>query len=97
MSHPVWVRGLKPPRYCEYSEFASVAPRVGAWIETDAQEMLTGTPLSHPVWVRGLKRTIRVNEASEAGSHPVWVRGLKQSDVQVALNLQRRTPCGCVD
>ena len=53
---------------------------MGAWIETDAQEMLTGTPLSHPVWVRGLKRTIRVNEASEAGSHPVWVRGLKHGD-----------------
>ena len=33
-SHPVWVRGLKPPSGIRQAENA-VAPRVGAWIETD--------------------------------------------------------------
>ena len=34
MSHPTWVRGLKPP--CEMMKIArwGVAPYVGAWIET---------------------------------------------------------------
>ena len=33
-SHPVWVRGLKPSVLMEISERHTVAPRVGAWIET---------------------------------------------------------------
>ena len=33
-----------------------VAPRVGAWIETQVKRYLMGLPRpSHPVWVRGLK------------------------------------------
>ena len=34
MSHPVWVRGLKPNEYTFNRLVGSVAPRVGAWIET---------------------------------------------------------------
>ena len=34
----MWVRGLKLAKYAEQSEKARVAPRVGAWIETDRQE-----------------------------------------------------------
>ena len=33
-SHPVWVRGLKHAKYGFTLEIATVAPRVGAWIET---------------------------------------------------------------
>ena len=37
VSHPVWVRGLKPlPLLYPNGERSDVAPRVGAWIETDA-------------------------------------------------------------
>ena len=58
MSHPVWVRGLKH----KYKWFCSVgfvvAPRVGAWIETEmGLKQVTNMEQSHPVWVRGLKRT----------------------------------------
>ena len=36
-SHPVWVRGLKQSHeFASFSLIHSVAPRVGAWIETDA-------------------------------------------------------------
>ena len=34
VSHPVWVRGLKPQGTDERITFVLVAPRVGAWIET---------------------------------------------------------------
>ena len=34
MSHPVWVRGLKHPWQVRGSRGSGVAPRVGAWIET---------------------------------------------------------------
>ena len=33
-SHPVWVRGLKLDFRRGYCQFELVAPRVGAWIET---------------------------------------------------------------
>ena len=62
----------------------TVAPRVGAWIETAIRIVgklyLMG---SHPVWVRGLKPhqgafgTMPPRLRME--SHPVWVRGLKLS------------------
>ena len=32
-----------------------VAPRVGAWIETNMDDLSVIGLLSHPVWVRGLK------------------------------------------
>ena len=56
MSHPVWVRGLKPIKRYTFNLIAKVAPRVGAWIETKQGKPFPnkGNP-SHPVWVRGLK------------------------------------------
>ena len=35
LSHPVWVRGLKLKTLLNYTQTGNVAPRVGAWIETD--------------------------------------------------------------
>ena len=34
MSHPTWVRGLKLPKGTESLGSETVAPYVGAWIET---------------------------------------------------------------
>ena len=34
LSHPVWVRGLKPDGPAGLPKAGPVAPRVGAWIET---------------------------------------------------------------
>ena len=39
LSHPVWVRGLKPPISKGEPEITCVAPRVGAWIETNFSVM----------------------------------------------------------
>ena len=65
MSHPVWVRGLKLMSVKRPHNLVSVAPRVGAWIETiNGGQPETGKP-SHPVWVRGLKLTIIANFVSK--------------------------------
>ena len=55
----------------------SVAPYVGAWIETVILIYLTATSLSHPTWVRGLKPSFRPPSLPCQPSHPTWVRGLK--------------------
>ena len=56
-----------------------VAPRVGAWIETEATLLASeDEPKSHPVWVRGLKLPVHKLIWLDMVSLPVWVRGLKQ-------------------
>ena len=39
----------------QYYASLSVAPLVGAWIETFAPKIIRVISLSHPSWVRGLK------------------------------------------
>ena len=56
---------------------ALVAPRVGAWIETNIKAKAEYVNESHPVWVRGLKLIGKQRKDTKARSHPVWVRGLK--------------------
>ena len=47
-------------------KFKSVAPRVGAWIETQGCRGGREAAQSHPEWVRGLKQ---VKRASLGGLH----------------------------
>ena len=96
-SHPMWVRGLKP---CHGIIMAcySVAPYVGAWIETCTCLWQTNTRASHPMWVRGLKQDTVYHHRASGMSHPMWVRGLKHGVKVVCFTLARsRTLCGCVD
>ena len=58
----------------------SVAPYVGAWIETIWQSATANTPMSHPMWVRGLKHGESTEQYPCGMSHPMWVRGLKLCD-----------------
>ena len=78
LSHPARVRGLKPDNIRIWRVQLNVAPRAGAWIETElggagAYNVLT----SHPARVRGLKRGITDEYLPLGGSHPARVRGLK--------------------
>ena len=58
-SHPTWVRGLKHFIYILQVFDTTVAPYMGAWIETVAALNETqGALKSHPTWVRGLKLSI---------------------------------------
>ena len=56
MSHPTWVRGLKLITFRKKWGECSVAPYVGAWIETEIAGQLAIQARSHPTWVRGLKQ-----------------------------------------
>ena len=56
-SHPTWVRGLKHNYIRLKNSRLSVAPYVGAWIETKYQNEWNVAQWSHPTWVRGLKRS----------------------------------------
>ena len=49
------MRGLKRNTLYHINEHCSVAPYVGAWIETTFVDDETGYEVSHPTWVRGLK------------------------------------------
>ena len=51
----MWVRGLKHNVEFYVRQRKYVAPRVGAWIETQGVAILAASMMSHPVWVRGLK------------------------------------------
>ena len=54
-SHPTWVRGLKLCIFCRCYNGRTVAPYVGAWIETMNIRKEFNNYTSHPTWVRGLK------------------------------------------
>ena len=78
-SHPVWVRGLKL-QLPGGQFFVTVAPRVGAWIETSAPETTIKAASVAPrvgAWIE----TFHIGEKNVSQpSHPVWVRGLKPND-----------------
>ena len=82
----MWVRGLKLCIVLANSSKVSVAPRVGAWIETQYYALKSQGVESHPVWVRGLKQKFTDKVCNNGKSHPVWVRGLKHRLV-VIFNL----------
>jgi len=60
MSHPVRVRGLKLNIYHFRVWGDLVAPRAGAWIETEFHFCKRFHITSHPVRVRGLKQIHRI-------------------------------------
>ena len=74
-----------------------VAPRVGAWIETNTLPMSEAGGRSPPVWGRGLKPEEDGPKADVAESPPVWGRGLKPTEARRAVVPRRRPPCGGVD
>ena len=98
-SHPVWVRGLKRCRtdHCQWCR--AVAPRVGAWIETQRLRLLERLSSVAPRVGAWIETAVSLdNNARYTPSHPVWVRGLKQLGADKrAEGSYRRTPCGCVD
>ena len=76
-SHPVRVRGLKP-FFVSLIKYYLVAPRAGAWIETNAIGSLINGRIVAPragAWIE--TSSIAINWQSDRKSHPVRVRGLK--------------------
>ena len=78
-SLPSWERGLKLPLHYNHLYFESVAPFVGAWIETMKVIMTKQKKnTSLPSWERGLKHRRLQSRLSRAWSLPSWERGLKR-------------------
>ena len=79
MSLPVRERGLKRPGGVLRLGDVRVAPRAGAWIETNRHAEVKLDAWSLPVRERGLKLLISENPIARIGSLPVRERGLKPS------------------
>ena len=75
----------------------SVAPRVGAWIETRMINLATTKWTSHPVWVRGLKHLAKSAAKSNTPVAPRVGAWIETSTTRDSLIVVSRTPCGCVD
>ena len=73
----MWVRGLKLHNVITFDEVNSVAPYVGAWIETIIAVSSFGMSQVAPyvgAWIETPYFEIFLNLTK---SHPMWVRGLK--------------------
>ena len=92
----MWVRGLK--LRCDIlTSTHTVAPYVGAWIETDILAFLDRVKTVAPyvgAWIETLNSA---NLAFMSMSHPMWVRGLKLKLQILVMKVRGRTLCGCVD
>ncbi len=87
----MWVRGLK--QYVVFSGLSfSVAPHVGAWIETPLNVNSKIILWSHPMWVRGLKLDSVKTFFNQHLSHPMWVRGLKPQYIKIVVNARESHP-----
>ena len=76
----------------------SVAPYVGAWIETEKAVICFVSLRSHPMWVRGLKQNSKKRWSYLHTVAPyvgAWIETI--DDFVKASDEQRRTLCGCVD
>ena len=62
-----------------------VAPRVGAWIETNSTFDFGQIQPSRPAWARGLKLSILNRQYQVIESRPAWARGLKLLILMVIL------------
>ena len=78
-SLPAWERGLKLSIRVGILDTLIVAPRVGAWIETNQRKLNKYIDdLSLPAWERGLKHRNGRSLLRDRWSLPAWERGLKQ-------------------
>ena len=74
----MWVRGLKPTSQFGAVSTVQVAPRVGAWIETDDLQLSDDDLFVAPRVGAWIETMYRAGEFLKSFvSHPVWVRGLK--------------------
>ena len=78
-------------------KYISVAPHVGAWIETILIQGERTARRSLPMWERGLKPGYNGSVSLHTTSLPMWERGLKHRQQIRALFQRCRSPCGSVD
>ena len=98
-SRPARARGLKLALMMAPRLGSGVAPRAGAWIETEIHPIFHPDYLgSRPARARGLKHAIEILRAGEIVSRPARARGLKPySGSDTGITLGGRAPRGRVD
>ena len=90
-----WIETL---RIVRRSTRRTVAPHMGAWIETRATlAFICVWSMSLPTWERGLKPFARAFAAAVSASLPTWERGLKLEKGKEVGVLMSRSPHGSVD
>ena len=97
MSHPTWVRGLKPIVVAVKMSPLTSHPTWVRGLKLSMFSLLKCVVVAPYVgaWIE----TERTRDCcAELRSHPTWVRGLKRKQfVGLGYGLQRRTLRGCVD
>ena len=96
-SRPMWARGLKLSNLHPGYSAQTVAPHVGAWIETILRckgELPRGVAPHVGAWI---ETTPSAPSWRRSTSRPMWARGLKHlNKILVKLRISR-APCGRVD
>jgi len=98
VSHPLRVRGLKPPPAVPSAGPRIVAPLAGAWIETSVllpcSVVIVVAPLAG-AWIETVKNSRRRCLPPVAPLAGAWIETTEPtSNITEAWS---RTPCGCVD
>ena len=75
----------------------SVAPLVGAWIETLGGNVQRFGRVVAPLVGAWIETAHDVGSWAGIMSHPSWVRGLKLAWFVLSCMMCSRTPRGCVD
>ena len=96
-SHPTWVRGLKHLPFRKPLLKETVAPYVGAWIETKLNNSKSPTATVAPYVGAWIETRVSTRKTLSVWSHPTWVRGLKLSSTLNAQSLGGCTQRGGVD
>ena len=98
MSHPAWVRGLKQDQYRHLAGPTSVAPCVGAWIETYRDHWHTSGPVVAPCVGAWIETSIDAQEKIESLVAPCVGAWIETQDLRAPmLRGSSRTLRGCVD
>ena len=100
LSHPTWMRGLKPDVPVNDPDGNPVASYMDAWIKTlllGCGRIVAITFQSHPSRVRGLKSIVILPYCSMLESHPFGMCGLKYPSDGGSNCLCSRILRGCVD
>ena len=70
----------------------TVAPYVGAWIETNSKELAQYQHAVAPYVGAWIETTKKVYRSALEESHPMWVRGLKLKEIRITEHDIRSHP-----
>ena len=97
-SRPVWARGLKRTLPFALSRLSTVAPRVGAWIETLINHLTLWLITVAPrvgAWIETPQARYLKDNVGVAPRVGAWIETILKTEL--GLKVICRAPCGRVD